>query len=339
MPINAWYKSQYIVELAQWLYAHEYPLSRSIELCEWAVDLMSASPCVEQSSSLASANIAALVKSIQDGGANQQRNNARAAPTTAREDWYGNNRLIDWESIGELKALEALVRVHVTLARMVDDAAHNLCKKSAYLRKACAALKRLFHQAFVNGVEALKELPKQMAAGGDSAQADNSSKAKVKHSEAAVSVASKKVNSAKESIATTTAGKKSRVDNLLGGGGGGSGLAATTLAASATQFPQTVEQWSRFELSDEIAATWSHELMRTKGLNAHTAAEPYLLFHYLEMLGSMLAEMGHSAAPLFLICHAQLALVNHVIKLDASGGGLYLYFANISIYQKCSGVV
>ena len=37
---SLWLKFEYILELAQWLYSHEYELSDCVDLCEWAVDLV-----------------------------------------------------------------------------------------------------------------------------------------------------------------------------------------------------------------------------------------------------------------------------------------------------------
>jgi hypothetical protein len=37
---SLWLKFEYILELAQWLYSHEYELNDCIDLCEWAIDLV-----------------------------------------------------------------------------------------------------------------------------------------------------------------------------------------------------------------------------------------------------------------------------------------------------------
>ena len=37
---SLWLKFEYILELAQWLYSHEYTLNDCIDLCEWAIDLV-----------------------------------------------------------------------------------------------------------------------------------------------------------------------------------------------------------------------------------------------------------------------------------------------------------
>jgi hypothetical protein len=80
--------------------------------------------------------------------------------------------------------------------------------------------------------------------------------------------------------------------------------------------PQTVEQWSQFELSDEIANSWSHNLMKKTGINVHTIGEPYILFCFLEILDKMLDELGFSQFR-FPVAQLQLILINSCIKFDS----------------------
>ena len=86
------------------------------------------------------------------------------------------------------------------------------------------------------------------------------------------------------------------------------------------QMPQTLEQWSLFELSDEVITAWQHDLMKKTGINQHTIIEPYLLFGYLDMLARMLADAGYSQY-LFQIYNLQLVLVNCAIKFHDSTHG------------------
>ena len=95
--------------------------------------------------------------------------------------------------------------------------------------------------------------------------------------------------------------------------GGGKGNAAQ----KKFQMPQTLEQWSLFEVSEEILTAWQHELMKKTGINQHTIVEPYILFYYLDMLSNMLSELGFSQY-LFQIYNLQLLLVNCAIKFNDS---------------------
>lgn len=80
--------------------------------------------------------------------------------------------------------------------------------------------------------------------------------------------------------------------------------------------PQTVEQWSQFELSDEIANSWSHNLMKKTGINVYTIGEPYILFCFLEILDKMLDDLGFSQFR-FPVAQLQLILINNCIKFDS----------------------
>lgn len=95
------------------------------------------------------------------------------------------------------------------------------------------------------------------------------------------------------------------------------GKSDTGPGVSSGHLPQTIEQWSQFELSDEIAQAWSHDLMKKTGINQSSIHEPYLLFFYLDELGKMLNEQGYSQL-LFPLYYLQLILVNSAIKFDSS---------------------
>lgn len=92
------------------------------------------------------------------------------------------------------------------------------------------------------------------------------------------------------------------------------------------ELPQTPDQWSQFEVSDDLLTAWSHETMKKTGINAHTIAEPYLLFHTLDSLDKMLSDIGldHLRFP---VVHLQLILLNTCLKFDqpASSGSLNTY--------------
>jgi hypothetical protein len=98
-------------------------------------------------------------------------------------------------------------------------------------------------------------------------------------------------------------------------GGAGSKLKPKTEMGANNYLPQTLEQWSTFELSEEIHSSWSHELMEKIGINQTTIIEPYLLFYYLDLLAKMLNEEGYSNL-LFPIFNFQLILINCVLKYD-----------------------
>ena len=40
LPENVWQKYEYLLEFAQWLYVHDFPTWHSLDLCQWAADLL-----------------------------------------------------------------------------------------------------------------------------------------------------------------------------------------------------------------------------------------------------------------------------------------------------------
>ena len=88
-----------------------------------------------------------------------------------------------------------------------------------------------------------------------------------------------------------------------------------TKTGSASVLPNTIEQWSQFELSEEIISAWSHELMKRTGINRSTIVEPYMIFHHLHTLSEMLGELGFAQLQLPVL-NLQLIVVNSVLKAD-----------------------
>lgn len=79
--------------------------------------------------------------------------------------------------------------------------------------------------------------------------------------------------------------------------------------------PATVEQWSLFEVPDEIVTAWQHELMKKTGINAYTINEPYLLFHSLNSLDKLLDELGFDQMRLPVV-QLQLILLNTCVRFE-----------------------
>ncbi|CAF0832143.1 unnamed protein product [Brachionus calyciflorus] len=84
---------------------------------------------------------------------------------------------------------------------------------------------------------------------------------------------------------------------------------------NSNQFPQNLEQWSTYELSEEIQNSWAHDLMKKTGINQHSLSEPSLLFYYLEQLSEMLNKQGWSHL-LFPVYYLQLFVVNSALVLE-----------------------
>lgn len=328
---SIWLKFEYIIELAQWLYSHEYELNQSVDMCEWAIDLIMFNVKVEkriQSASSAKpssrlSKTTATKKGKQAPAANimptieddvevstvhtQMESKASAEVERIAEEQAGKRDLFDvnmssnrqevnWDDFQDIKQLDCFIRAHTILAQMCGRSSSDYLN---YLLKAYYSVIRIFYQSIENAMSSIKEIAKlnaatggatTTAAGGNDAKKDGKNKAQQQQQQ-----------QGKASDSKGAAGQK-KLKLELGASG---------------YMPQTLEQWSQFELSEEIASAWSHDLMRKTGINQHTVSEPYLLFYYLDMLAKMLNELGHTQL-LFPIFNFQLILVNNVMRFDAA---------------------
>ena len=164
---------------------------------------------------------------------------------------------LSWNDLIEIKQLDCLIRAHTILAKISGRVSFDYVNN---LFKAYYTVTRLLNQAIENAYASLKDIQKAVAQAQAESMASNLKK---------------------------TAPPDAKKPEVAGKGGNAS-------QNKKFQMPQTLEQWSLFELSDEIQSAWQHELMRKTGINQHSIVEPYLLFYYLDMLGSMLAELGYS---------------------------------------------
>lgn len=84
-------------------------------------------------------------------------------------------------------------------------------------------------------------------------------------------------------------------------------------AGSNGYLPQNVDEWSSFEINDEITNAWTHDLMKKTGININTIQEPLLFYYYLDMLAEMINEQGFTHF-LFPIYNLQLIIIKTAFK-------------------------
>ncbi len=193
---------------------------------------------------------------------------------------------MNWNDFQDIKQLECMIRAHVILAQLVQPSSSEY---KNYLLKAYYSLNRLINQTIENALNANKDILASKT-GGIQSEATDKKKDTV----------TKKVNSTEPKSVNTTKNKENNKQ-------------ATVSLVNVT--PQTIEQWSLYELSEEVATAWTQESMHKTGLNPKTIVEPSLTFYYLEILAKMLAEQGFSQL-LFPIYNLQLFLINNVLKFN-----------------------
>lgn len=241
------------------MYSHEYSLDACVELCEWAADLITFKLKLEKASRAVSAvtNNTSARNSGKSKSKLTNRQSISVMPTIqddveiksihrkieqhAQEEFENlinsatkeslfevasadSTKNFSWVDIQDIKQLECLIRVNTIIALMTGPTSQNY---SNYLIKAYYSLSRLFTQAVDNAVNAQKEIQKlgtQTEVTGDKKKADG-----------------------KKSATTTEKPSQKKGKSDVG---------------QASLIPQTLEQWSQFELSEEIYTAWSHEHMK-----------------------------------------------------------------------------
>jgi hypothetical protein len=208
------------------------------------------------------------------------------------------NKNMLWNDLQDIKQLEGLIRAHIILAQMSEKSSYDY---KDYIFKSYYSMTRLIYVSVNNALASLKEIQKIAATTANQpTEPAGASSGDKKKSEQTKS----KTAAAVESKVLSQLGKKLKTDS------GASGF-----------LPQTIEQWSQFEITDEITSAWSHEIMKKTGINQNTIAEPYLLFYYLDQLAQMLSDLGFSSL-LFPLYNLQMILVNNLIKFDTTNKNL-----------------
>jgi hypothetical protein len=165
--------------------------------------------------------------------------------------------------IQDIRQLECLIRGNIVLARMTSRSSPDY---QNYLIKGFCYIQRILQQAIENGFYSLKEVQRLNALNSE----QNTDKKKADQKGGNQKNKSPDMNAHK-----THTARKLKID-----------------FNPAAVLPQTLEDWSVFDLHEEIVNAWMHEIMKKNGLNFNTISEPFLLIHYLDMFAEMLNEEG-----------------------------------------------
>lgn len=157
----------------------------------------------------------------------------KKAPTPTEEetnffDTFIYNRNINWIDMQDIKQLEGLTRAHVILAIMIGPGSSEYTN---HLMKAYYSLSRLIWQAVENSMQAVKEIAKLNASTEANTVMDKNKKSNASDAGAG-----------KKGAATGANAKNSK--------------AVKTESGASGYLPQTLEQWSQFEVSEEIYGAW-----------------------------------------------------------------------------------
>ncbi len=144
------------------------------------------------------------------------------------------NKDMNWLDLQDIRQLEGLVRGHVVLAMMVGEGSKEF---TDHLIKAFYSVSRMLWQGIENGMHAIKEIGKQNTNG--EANAVGADKAK------------------KSVVADTGPGtKKGPGAGAAAAGGGKNSKNMKTETGASGYLPQNLDQWSTFEVNEDISNAW-----------------------------------------------------------------------------------
>ena len=295
------------MELAQILFSNEFSLENCIDLAEWALDLLmfkiksdkSRSASVAISSSLSKPNskgkittkatnsAMSILPTIHDNVEIKSFHKKMDANSELEYDSLINANLkdvlfesnsIEWNNPltwTDLQDIKQLDCFIRTNVILAKMVGQNNNEYSGYLLKSYYSVYRLICLAVENAQNTIKEIQKLGQTEG-------------------TQVDKKKVPDSKKPLETKSKKKNDTNVNLI---------------------PQNQEQWSQFDLNEEILTSWNHDLMKKTGINKNSISEPYLLFYYLDKLVEMLRNYGWSHL-IFPVHYLQLFLVNSALKME-----------------------
>ena len=128
---SIWLKFEYIIELAQWLYSHEYELIDCIDLCEWAVDLLMFSAKNHEKSRQGSRAVSAANSLVAEKPSKQTSNASRSKRLSVRQQ-----NLV--QPINLLPTIEDDVEaksIHKEIRSKAEDDFENLISQSTIEQK------------------------------------------------------------------------------------------------------------------------------------------------------------------------------------------------------------
>ena len=189
------------------------------------------------------------------------------------------------KDLTDIRQLECLVRANVINARMLGQ---STVLYNQQLIKAFCFLTKLLQQSIDNAFNSMKEIQKQIATQTEAQAVNKKADPKAQAKNKTPDASTKLIGGLQQ--------KKIKPDST-----------------ASTYLPQTIEEWSIFEINDEILLAWSHELMKKTGINANTIQEPLVFYYYLDMLADMLNQQGFTHF-LFLIYNFQLILIKTAVK-------------------------
>ncbi|CAG2203029.1 Cilia- and flagella-associated protein 46 [Mytilus edulis] len=307
-PSNEWLKVDLLIEFGQWLYSNEFPLQDAIDQIEWAVDIIlnmktetdlkkeqgksagadrrkgkKGDKGKPKGRSSAKSRGAATpvptqeeVKKVGDGTGSDTRsitsdsdselNHEGIIPVTKQAiiGVLPANTALTVNDLEDVRQIDSLIRTHILLAEL---AGHDSPCYKDYLLMAQTYILRLLQVTVSQTGPVIKEIAKNPPA----------------QDPKAMSAKGKKGGKEKEAAPPKEKPKRKGPLDIL---------------------PSTVEEWSIYDIPEEVMEAFNHDLMKTSGINNTTIVKPMLTMYYLDQLLVRLRGIGynHLTFPILVTC-------------------------------------
>ncbi|KAL4232411.1 Cilia and flagella associated protein 46 [Mactra antiquata] len=298
---NEWLKIELLFEFAQWLCVKDFPLCDCTDQVEWAIDILlnmqTAIDIKKEEEAKAAAEAAEAKKAAKGKGGKKgapppkpkipsaKKKDIPVAKETSKDD-KGKGQTPDDDSelnaegivpqakeaiigvlpanpslkiqdISDIRVLDGLIRAHVLLAEIVG---RSVPQYADYLLMAHAYLMRIWQVSVPVSGPTMKEILKNPPPPAE--KETNKGSAKKKGDKGAAEKAPVKEKPK----------RKGPLDVL----------------------PHNAEEWSVYDVPDEVIEAFNHEMMTETGVNKHTLLKPMLTLHYLDSLVEQLRTIGYN---------------------------------------------
>ncbi|CAH1785035.1 unnamed protein product [Owenia fusiformis] len=328
-----WQKFDYLLEFGQWLYCNEFPLNDALDQLEWTIDILLnmkfERPSTRQSQRGGERGSKAAKGSKKKGKkergktppppasggqkakkstskdkiaekermAKEEEEKLKAAEVSSQKTSDSESELnaadfipvvkesiigivpsnsgLTLNDLIDVKQLEGLVRGHTMLAQLSGRASE---KHQDYALQAYGFLMKIWQVSLQASGPVVKEIVK------------NNILAEAEKKEKGGSAKKKKDKDNKEEKKDKPK-RKGPLEHL----------------------PQNVEEWSTYDVPEEVLEAFKHDSIKGAGVNEKTIAKPMLTFYYLEELVSQLRSLGYNHLALPVLSFAEL-VAKDIIK-------------------------
>ncbi|XP_031761821.1 cilia- and flagella-associated protein 46 isoform X2 [Xenopus tropicalis] len=278
-----WQKVEYLLELAEWMYCKQFPVSHALNLLDWAVDIllqMRFNTNTEEDKS----HKGKTRPSRNAARAKDQRRaeNVKVVEAKAEDGEVEESRCKSIEDLRNVRQLEALARAHIIMA-VIGGHSSPLHKQHCLM--ACTYIMRIWKVSLPAAATFIKALPK-LTTPSQKQPSASSRKEKSKKEAPEAAVIKEKTK------------KKGPVDAL----------------------PSNTEEWAGYDCPDEIRDAFKQDTS-CHVINRSTIGKPTYILYYLDLLIKELLSISFTHLTLPILQLAEV--IAHDVVESSSLSDLY----------------